>query len=190
MDNFLIIFTILITLLANGYYIFTIFQGKTKPHIYTWIVRTIVPFFVWMIQLQNGAGWWALTSFLNSSICFIVVWLAIRYWEKNITRTDTISLVLAFCILPIWLGAKQDLIAIWFALSIDFLSYYPTVRKSYQKPFEEDMKIFYASNIALMNSIFLMKNSSIITIIYPTVVIFFNFLFIGYIYWRRKVIKH
>ncbi len=57
----LIALTIIFTVLANAYYIVTIFRGKTKPHIYSWLIWAIINIAACLIQLQHGAGWGALT---------------------------------------------------------------------------------------------------------------------------------
>lgn len=189
MSTPLIILTILLILIGNGYYVITVFRGQTKPHIYSWIIWAVVQSLACMIQFQNGANWWAITLWLNWVICTFVAILSIWYGEKNITRLDTLSLTLALCIIPLWLWAKQDFLAILIALSIDLISYIPTARKSYQKPHEEHLWTYYASSAAFLISMFLAQEKTVITLLYPFMIFWINFIFIAYIYWRRKIIK-
>jgi len=189
MDILLIILTVLVTSLANVYYIVTIFRGQTKPHIYSWFIWAIIQIIACIIQFQNGAHWWAFTLGFNWLSCVFITILALWYGEKKITRLDTVSFLFALCILPIWLWAKQDLLAMMLALSIDILSYIPTMRKSFWKPHEESLSTYIASSVGFVFSIFLLKEVTLINTLYPLVIIGINFLMIGYVLWRRKALK-
>lgn len=189
MNISLIILIILLTVLGNGYYIVTIFRGQTKPHIFSWIIWAIVQLTACAIQLQHGSNWWALTLWLNGVICVLVSVLAIWYGERHITLLDKISFFLALGILPIWLWAKQDFTAILLAVTIDVLSYVPTARKSFRKPHGESLWTYYASSAAFFISILLTQEKTIITLLYPIIIFCINFVFIGYVFWRRKIIK-
>lgn len=189
MNTALIIFTFLLTVYANTHYIISIFQGKTKPHIYSWLIWSIVNAVVFIIQIQNWAGWWAMVLWIWFIINVSVTILSIKYGERNITLTDTLSFIITLCIIPLWLIAKLELVTIVLASMIDALSFYPTIRKSYREPGEENIFPYVASGIWYTLSILLVANINGITIFYPLFVSVINFLFIGYIYWRRKVIK-
>jgi len=189
MTLLLIILTILITTLSTVYYIVTIFRGQTKPHIYSWFIWALIQIIACIIQFQHGAQWWSLTLGFNGLTCVLVTFLALWYGEKHITRLDTISFLVALCILPIWLWAKQDLIAMMLSLSIDVLSYIPTLRKSFQKPHEESLSPYIASSMGFIFSFFLLKEINFINTLYPLVIICINFFTIGYLIWRRWVTK-
>jgi|GEM_PF-1286109 len=75
------------------------------------------------------------------------------------------------------------------ALSIDILSYIPTMRKSFWKPHEESLSTYIASSVGFVFSIFLLKEVTLINTLYPLVIIGINFLMIGYVLWRRKALK-
>lgn len=188
MDMTLILLTILLTVGSNIYYIVTVFRGKTKPHIYSWLIWAIINISASLIQREHGAGWWALTLGLGGCICIIVALISLRYGEKHITRFDTVAFLVALGTIPLWLWAKQDLLAMILAMSIDALSFFPTMRKSYHKPHEENTLPYYASGVSFFMSIFLTQEKSLINILYPSVICGVNFAFIGYIYLRRRKI--
>jgi hypothetical protein len=189
MHIFLIILTILFTVLANVYYIVTIFRGETKTHIFSWILWAIVNILASIIQLQHGAAWWALTLGLGGIICVFVVIVSLWYGEKDITRLDILSFILALSILPLWLWAKEDLTAMMLAIFIDALSFAPTARKSFHKPHEENLLPYFAGSASFFMSIFLTQEKTLINLLYPVVICCVNFSFIGYIYFRRKIIR-
>jgi hypothetical protein len=115
----------------------------------------------------------------------------VSFWrgEKNITRFDTFSFVVTLLIIPLWLLAKQDLLAMVLSISIDALSFIPTMRKSYRKPQEENLLPYFASSASFFMSIFLTADKTLINMLYPIVICAVNFLFIGYIFIRRTSIK-
>lgn len=190
MNVTLIVLTIGLTILANTYYIATIFRWKTKPHIYSWLVWAIINIAACIIQLQHGAGWWALTLWLGGFICIMVAIISLWYGEKNITRFDTLTFIIALSIIPLWLWAKQDMLAMILAISIDAISFLPTVRKSFKKPYQENLFPYFASGASFFMSIFLASDKSVINILYPIIICGVNFGFIGYIYLRRKMINN
>ena len=189
MNYFLIALTLIFTLIANSYYIVTIFRGQTKPHIYSWIIWAIINTIAVSIQLEHNAKWGALTLWVGLIICIIVSIISVWYGEKKITRFDTFSFIITLFIIPLWLVAKQDMIAMMLAIAMDALSFIPTARKSFSKPHEENLLPYFASGTSFFISIFLSQQKSLINILYPIVICGVNFIFIGYIYLRRKTIK-
>lgn len=185
MNSLLVFITIVLILIANTLYIKSIFQGKTKPHIYSWIIWWITNSIACLIQFSHSASWWALALGFGGIMSIFVVILSIWYGEKNITRFDTLCFVITLCIIPLWLVAQQDLLAMSLAILVDALSFWPTIRKSFHKPFEESLFPYYASGISFFLSLMLISNVSLINILYPIIIGSMNFCFIGYIYIRR-----
>lgn len=189
MQAFFIALTIFITFSANIYYIVTIFRGQTKPHIYSWLLWFIVSCIVLTIQVQNWAWWWALSLGLGLLINACVTVLSLKYGEKHITKLDTISFFITLCIIPIWLWAKMELLAVLLASLIDMISFFPTVRKSFTSPREENLLPYIASMITYALAIALVGEMNIINVYYPAFISVLNIFFISYILWRRKIIK-
>lgn len=188
MNTTLILLTIIFTIYANTHYIVSIFKGKTKPHIYSWLIWAIINIIACSIQIKNGAGWGALTLGLGWIICVFVSIVSLWYGEKNITKFDTISFILTLSIIPIWLWTDQDLIAMTLSILIDALSFIPTIRKSYGKPREENLYPYFVSGLSFFISIFLSQEKILVNILYPIIIGCVNFLFIGYIWVRRRII--
>ena len=189
MQLFLIILTIAIILVSHITYIVTIVRGQTKPHIFSWILWFVVNIIAAIIQVQHGAGWGAITLGLSGSICSIIIILSIWYGEKHITTLDTVSFAIALCILPVWLLAKADILAMILAISIDILSIVPTMRKSFQKPHEENIFPYLGTCTTFLISLLLIQEKSVINLLYPIVISCMNFSFVSYILARRRLVK-
>ena len=65
-------------------YLYDMFSGKTKPHLFTWIIWVILEFTSFGIQIKNGAGAGSWVTLFSASIAFIVVIYGFKYRKINI----------------------------------------------------------------------------------------------------------
>ena len=95
--NIKIIFSIIASLLVifGGYvfYLKDIFSRKTKPHIYTWLIWTITQGVALLGLLYGKGGWGALALSISTILVFIIFLISFKYGTKNITKFDTIILI-------------------------------------------------------------------------------------------------
>src|SRR5882672_6993776 len=98
METMKIVFGIVATVLtlAGFYpYINDIWKGKTKPHMYTWLIWTITQGTATLAVWQGGGGWGTLSIAAPLFLVFSVFLLSIRYGWPDITRSDGIILAVA-----------------------------------------------------------------------------------------------
>ncbi len=188
MIEFWWIISVILSLWGYPSYIKGILLKRIHPHTYTWLPWFILSTIGFILQIKNNAwlGAWALG--IATVWCAVILLLSLRFWEKNITSTDTWSLIASLLIIPLWLTTKNDLLAVILVCIVDSISYYPTWRKSYQKPFEEDILIYALSSIKSLFSIFALQNIILINWLYPIVLFLLNGGFVIYLLVRRKVI--
>lgn len=181
---------IAVTLTFIGYvpYIWTIVKGKTKPHIYSWLVWVLNAFIIFALQITHGAGAGAFVTLAAGLMCLTVLILTVvRKGKSDITLTDTIFLSLALVALVIWLFAKQPLLSAVLVMAVDLLGFVPTIRKSWIKPFSET-PIFYGINtFRFALTLVALQEYSIITVLYPGVWFLGNGLFTLMLLARRAV---
>jgi hypothetical protein len=181
------VLSVLITIHWNYFYIMSILKGKTKPHIYTRIIWAIL-MWIWFI-IQMKAWWWPWARALWSwtIMVTIIVLLSIKYWTKDITKFDTILLILALLCILIYLWIDNKIYALLLIVSIDMLWYIPTFRKTIKSPFSEDLltrKIFIIWNIL---SIIALTQYNILTVLYPAAIFVANNILVFIIlYYRRQ----
>ena len=115
-------------------YLYTIYQGKTKPHAFTWLLLGCVTGVGAYAQfaLQAGPSAWALGFVALACLC--IAGLAFFIGEKKYKRSDWAALIICFLAIPVWKLTDNPVSALVIVVTIDFLAYWPTIRKSYYKP--------------------------------------------------------
>ncbi len=177
---------ITISLIAYVPYFRDIFKGKTKPHIYTWLIWFLLTAIAFAGQLIEGAGAgaWATGAVSIASLAIFI--LALKKGEKNITISDKFSLFGAFFALLLWFLTSNPLIAIILIIIIDILSFYPTIRKSLIKPNEETLSTYVLDCVAFIFAIAAIESYNLVTWLYPVTLVILNFGFAGILIVKRR----
>lgn len=183
------IVAILITLYTGWRYIPDILRGKIIPHTFSWLPWTILTGVAFVIQIQNGEDIWGFGSLAASTlVCVIIFLLSLKYGEKQITCSDTIALISCLILIVFWLWVKDDILALILICLIDATAFFPTWRKSFQKPFEENISMYSLSSLKSFLSLFSLRNFIFVNWLYPVFLTLINLAFTLYLIWRRKVI--
>ena len=180
------IFAIIISLIAYIPYFRDIFKGKTKPHAYTWLVWSILTAIAFVAQILDGAGAGAWITAVISVVSITIFVLALNRGEKNITKSDKLSLAAAFIALLLWWLTSSPLTSIILITLVDFFAFYPNIRKSYHKPMEETLSTYLLDGIAFVFAVIALENFSIISALYPVALVFLNLGFVLFLMIRRK----
>lgn len=176
----------IISLIAYIPYFRDIFKGKTKPHAFTWLVWFILTTIAFAGQLSEGAGAgaWATGSISAASLAIFI--LSLKKGEKNITISDKFSLFGAFFAIYLWYLTKDPLASIVLIIIIEVLSFYPTIRKSIQKPFEETLSTYVLVGSSFVLATVAIENYLLTTWLYPSALVLLNFGFAIMLIIKRK----
>lgn len=166
-------------------YMYSTWKGKTRPHVFTWVIWTLVMTIGTAGQYAGGAGPGAWSTTFTAVSCFIILLLAIRQGDKNITRLDVACLIIALTSIPLWLMTGNPFTAIIIVTGIDLLGYIPTLRKAYHKPYEEMAMSYLITNFKHLAGFFAMTTYSWTTMLYPSALFTMNWVLIGLVYWWR-----
>ena len=180
------IITVIIWIYAYYPYISDIFKGKTKPHLFSWIIFLIMDTIAFLIQIGDNAGpwsWWTLTTGL---LGLIVLVLAFKRGEKHITTSDCIAFALALLCIVFYVLLPDPTYSLYLVLCISALALYPTARKSFYKPSEETLSIYVIAGIRSILSILATVNISLLTIWLPAFLIIINSAFVLMVLVRKK----
>ena len=173
-------------LLSFVFYFRDIFRGITKPHIFTWIVWTLLTGLTSLIQFSEGGGAGAWVAGVESLSCLGVAVLAYSRGEKDITLTDWICFGGALLAIGVWLLADQPLTAVLLVISADALGFAPTFRKSYNKPHEETVSMYTLSASHWIFSIIALQALTLTTVLYPAVISLLDITLVATLLLRRK----
>lgn len=177
---------IILTLYAFFPYISSIIKGKTKPHVFSWVIWGITTLIVFFAQLADDAGIGAWPTGISAIITFVVAGLAYRKRASNlITRLDWIFLFLALSSLPLWYLTNNPLWAVVILTFVDMLGFIPTFLKSYVYPFDEQLQFFVIVIVRNGISIMALEHYSITTVLFPGAIACACFLFVLMVYYRR-----
>jgi hypothetical protein len=171
-------------------YIVDILRKKTKPHSFSWFIWMFLTgtAFFGQISDHGGAGSWI--TAINSGMCFIIFLLSLRYGERTIARSDWITFICALCAIPLWLITKTPLYSMILVTCIDMLGFFPTFRKSWDKPEEETIKAYALASLMYAFGIIALTRYTVITTLYPASLVVTNTIFVLYVLWRRWRIKN
>jgi len=169
-------------------YILSIQQGKTKPHVFSWIIWGSTTFVVFLAQLADKGGVGAWPMGISGVITLYVAVLAyIKKSDNMITATDWLFFVLAMSSLPLWYLTANPFWAVVILTAVDIMGFGPTFRKAYFHPFDEQLKFFVIMAARNLISILALENHSLTTILFPAVIATACLIFIVMVCGRRRV---
>jgi hypothetical protein len=170
-------------------YIRDIFKKKTRPHIYTWLIWTILQVTGVIAMYNSGAGIGILALATGSVLCAYVCILSVKHGTKNITTFDTVCLIGALVSIAVYVFLKQPLLSIILISAIDFIGFLPTLRKAYIEPYSETLVMFAFFALSGTFTMLALHDYSFTTILYPLTLIGINIIATLVIWIRRKSVK-
>ena len=170
-------------------YLRDMLKGKTKPHMFTWLIWAIMGYIGFGIQVAYDAGIASLVMLWFSIVPTFVFFYTLKSSQKDIALVDYFSLAGAFIALSFWLFLDMAFISVLLLLTIDYLAYFPTFRKCYKKPFEETVILFVLVNFWYIASIITLDNLVFENYGYPLWLFIINTIFVSFVLIRRHQLK-
>jgi hypothetical protein len=178
---------IALTLYAFLPYIRSILRGKTKPHVFSWVIWGVTTFTVFFAQLAGGAGFGAWSIGLSGLITLYIACLAyIQRTDITITQSDWIFFIVALSALPIWFLMADPVWAVVILTTVDLMGFVPTIRKAYTYPDDENLLFFGLFGVRNLLVILALEQYSITTVLFPAAVGVTCFVFILFVAYRRS----
>lgn len=169
-------------------YFWAIYKGTAHPHFFTWFSWALFSVVIFCAQITEGAGPGAWVNGLGIILNLIMAGLALKYGEKNITRSDWVSFIGVLLCIPIWVFTGNPVYSILIICVIDVFSFYPTFRKSWMKPWDEDAPTYIISTLKYVFSILAIQDYNFSTTFYPAWIILIEVVFLTFLYTRRHII--
>lgn len=170
-----------------AYYLKTVFYGTTRPHVYTWLIWGTVTVIAAIVQWIEGAGAGAWLTFFVAVMCYIRAGVGLFRGEKNITRGDKICLALCGIAIILWQLTDNPLWAVIIVTGIDTAGFYPTVRKSWEKPHEENAFSFALFGFTYFLGTLAIQSYTLETLLYPVTMVVLNVGFALFLVGRRRM---
>jgi hypothetical protein len=180
----------IIGLIGYAPYFRDIFIGKTKPHVFSWFIWSVLTCIAFVAQVIEGAGAGAWVTGFTALICFVISILAVKYGEKQITRIDSLCLFGALVGIVLWLLTDNPLAAVVLITVTDALAFIPTFRKTYHKPEEETLIEYFLASVKFLVGLFALESFNLTTTLYPASLVLMNGAFVVMVLRRRKLISN
>lgn len=176
-----------VALAATGYtsYAVTVLRGRTRPHLFSWWIWGLVMAVAAAVQLTNGAGAGAWVTVFSAAACLAIALLSLRHGDRDIAPSDWVALAGALTILPVWAVTRNPLLAVVMASAIEWLGYYPTMRKSWRRPHQETAITYSLDLTKWLMSLWALTAYTAVTLIYPLALLAANTVLVTIILGRR-----
>lgn len=167
-------------------YFQNIFNGKTKPHAFSWLIWGILTAIAFFGQIEGNAGPGAWVTGFSAAICLVIFLIALIKGSKDFPLVDWLALAGSALALLLWYLTNSPLAAVILITIIDALGFIPTFRKSFYRPNEETTFTFSMSALKFSLGIIALNEYSIITVLYPLSLVITNIVFVSMVLTRRK----
>jgi len=155
-------------------YLYGMFKGKLKPHLFTWLLWSLMTVIAAAAQILGGAGAGAWPTLITAVLCVVILIGSFFCGEKNITRSDWVMLGLGLLAIPLWLVTKDPTASIILVTFIDLSAFVPTFRKAWHKPWEESLNNCLTSLAKHACTLFALDQVNIVTALFPAAILLAN----------------
>lgn len=174
-----------------GYCAVAAVWGNSRPHVYSWLIWTIVNAVAWYNQWTHGAGagaWSTLVMTILSGVVFLIA--AYQYISRisddKITPVDQWCLAGAFISIVFLMIFKAGPASIVVAVITDALAFIPTLKKAWTAPGSETSANYLINTLRHIIALFAMQSYNFVTLLFPVSLIFLNALTVGIMLLRKN----
>lgn len=164
----------LLSIAAHVPYTRALLKGTNKPHIFTWIIWTVLTCIACAAQIAGNAGPGAWSTAVTVLMCLIITALTFRHGSRDITRSDWCMFIGGLAAIPVWMLTSNPLWAVLIVTAIDALAFAPTWRKSWSKPYEEEISMYGVNVVRHMIAITALSQYALVTALYPAMLLIMN----------------
>lgn len=164
----------ILAVVSHAPYIKDILHSRTRPHVFSWVIWSIVTLLVFFGQLQEGAGPGAWTTGITGLTTILIAFLAFKQGSKDITKSDVIFFSAALATLIPWKLTNNPTISIILLTLIDILAFIPTLRKTIKDPSSETFLTYFLNLFRHGLSIPALATYNLATVLFPAVMLLLN----------------
>lgn len=156
-----------LSVIGYGPYVLSTLRRQIKPHMFSWIIWGMIAAIAFFAQDSDDAGPGAWAMGFTAVSCLVIAALAAHCGEKHITRSDWLSFVGALLAIPLWYVTQDPLWALVLVTAIDSCGYYPTFRKSWNKPRDENIIVYVMDATKFVLALLALEHYSVVTVLSP-----------------------
>lgn len=158
METYLPVLAILIPILVEGRYIYSIIKGETYPSFVSYLIFSVEMSVVFFSSYALGArdSLWIIGTFTILHI--ITAIFAFRFGYVSFSRFNLLCLFSSFLGIALWILTNNPWYALGVQIAVDSLGYLVLARKLYLCPQTEDRITWGGSILAYCFNIVLISN--------------------------------
>ena len=184
-----VVLTLVVGTLSFLPYFRDILSKKNRPHIYTWLVFSLISWTTTAIAFSHGGGLGTIGFLFAAILNSAVLLFALRYGKSPITKSDTALLLLCLIAIVIWWQLKNPLLALLMVTVARGLSFIPTIRKSYFQPWGETLLSWTGFTFGNICTILSLREYNLLTLTYLITISILNLLVVGVCLTRRNTVR-
>jgi hypothetical protein len=175
-----------IALVAYVPYLKDMFEGKNKPHLYTWISIFLVTSIIAYIQVRGGSGIGAIPIILGIGVDAIILFYCFKFGTKDVVFMDKICLAISVIGVIIYvIFNNKPLLALTVVTAAEIISFIPTFRKTRRDPYSESLPSYYLIMLKLFLILVALEKYNILTVSYSILWLVVFTVFLSCVYrWR------
>ncbi|AOK53158.1 hypothetical protein WT15_19585 [Burkholderia stagnalis] len=158
-----------VSLLAAIPYGLAIFRRAVRPHLFTWLIWSVVTAIAAAGQWAAGAGPSAWCTAAIAATCFLTFVASIFRGERGWTLSDWVFLGAALSAIPVWVLTKDPTASICLVTLIELAGLGPTVRKTFRDPWSESLVYFALCVVKYALAVLALRTWSVAVALYPIV---------------------
>lgn len=166
--------TIILSIIGHTPYIIDTIRGKTKPHIFTWIIWSIITLLAFFGQWAKGGGAGSWGTGITWVMAILITLFAIKKGVRDITLSDKVFFIGALLAIIPWYLTKDPTISVIIAATIDFSAFVPTIRKTIKNPKSETLATYSINIVRHILSFIALENYNLVTLLYPAYLLSMN----------------
>jgi uncharacterized membrane protein YhfC len=175
-----------IALISYIPYFRDIIARRTRPHAFTWLIWGTLTAIAFVGQLVGHAGPGAWVTAFTALVCLVIAGIAVFDGERDIMRLDWIAFAGAGIALICWFLTRGPLLSVILITVIDNLGFVPTLRKSYERPYEETMSTYAMSGLKWILGLIALERFTVTTALFPLAIVIASWLFVVMLLIRRR----
>jgi len=183
------VISLIFSAVAYAPYIWSLLRRQIKPHLFSWIVWSLISLIAYLAQAQGAAGPGAWAVGFSTVCCVFVALCSIKLGERHVTRSDWVCFIGALLAIPLWRLAGDPLLALLMVLVIDSFAYAMTYRKSWRSPYSENVVVYLVDTVKYVFAIMANDHYSLTTMLFPLYIILVEGGLAALILYRRREVK-
>jgi hypothetical protein len=175
-----------VSVLAFLPYGLAIWRRTIRPHLFTWLIWSLVTAIAAAGQFVAGAGPSAWCTMAIAATCLLVLVASIFRGERGRTAFDWLCLMAAFSAIPLWILTEDPTLSICLVTFIELAGLGPTVRKTMSDPWSESLAYFALCVVKYALAMLALSKWSVAVAFYPAVNVAASFGLCVFMIVRRR----